>query len=142
MKEFAVSAAAAAKGYHFTVPENLQPNVVALVKNLLQPINDATGWKNSINSGYRPRYVNNLVGGAPSSQHLTAEAADNMFYEVGADGKRKRWIPPHEVAAKVIELGLPFDQMILYPGFVHLSYSERRQRKQVLYNKSYTGKRL
>ena len=50
---------------------------------------------------------------------------------------------PYELACKVIELGLQFDQLILYSGFVHLSYKKSgEQRMQILYNKSYKGKKL
>lgn len=142
MKEFAVSAKAAAMKRSFTVPENLQPNVVALVTNLLQPISDATGWVNVISSGYRPKWLNDAVGGSDTSQHMTAEAADCNFYERKADGKIGRKLTTFEVMREVKALGLPFDQMIGYPNFVHLSYSVRRQRGQVLYNRSYTGKRI
>lgn len=142
MKEFAVSARAAAMQRSFIVPNNLQPNVVALVINLLQPISDATGWANLITSGYRPEWLNKLVDGSATSQHMTAEAADCNFFERRPDGTLGRKIPTHEVMAEVKRLGLPFDQMIGYNTFVHLSYSERRQRGEVLYNRSYTGKRI
>ena len=141
MSEFAVSAAASAKGHTIVIPEDLKPNIVALVINLLQPICDATGWKDKINSGYRDDFTNNLVGGAKGSQHTKGEAADNMFY-VLKNGKAE-YLKPIEVLRKVIELNLDFDQMIAYPGFVHLSYTtDRKNRKQVLYNKSYKGEKL
>ena len=141
MSEFAVSAAASAKGHTIVIPEDLKPNIVALVINLLQPICDATGWKDKINSGYRDDFTNNLVGGAKGSQHTKGEAADNMFY-VLKDGKTE-YLKPIEVLRKVIELNLDFDQMIAYPGFVHLSYTtDRENRKQILYNKSYKGEKL
>lgn len=141
MSEFAVSASASAKGHTIVIPEELKPNIVALVVNLLQPICDATGWKDKVNSGYRDEFTNNLVGGAKGSQHTKGEAADNMFYKF-VDGKAE-YLKPIEVLRKVIELNLDFDQMIAYPGFVHLSYTtDRENRKQVLYNKSYKGEKL
>ena len=64
-----------------------------------------------------------------------------MFY-VLKNGKAE-YLKPIEVLRKVIELNLDFDQMIAYPGFVHLSYTtDRKNRKQVLYNKSYKGEKL
>lgn len=142
LKEFEVSAKAQAMGRTFTVPANLIPNVVHLVRNLLQPISDATGWANVITSGYRPGWLNKTVGGSPTSQHLIAAAADCNFYERKPGGGLGRKIPTYEVLAKVRELGYKFDQMIAYPNFVHLSYTATRQRMQVLYNKSYTGRKL
>lgn len=144
LSEFAVSETARRRGITFTVPDQYVGNVLALVKNVLQPINDATGWKNKVNSGYRPPEVNKMVGGVPTSQHLTAQASDNMYFVPNDNGVGvKRWVTPYEVLKKVKELGIVFDQMIAYNGFVHLSYrSKGTNRMQVLYNKSYTGKRL
>lgn len=143
LNEFAVSATAAARGIKLEVPDWAVCNVKTLVEKLLQPINDATGWRNQVTSGYRSPEVNKLVGGVPSSQHLTGMASDNKFYEVDGAGKFKRWVTPIEVLRAVKGLGIEFDQMIAYPSFVHLSYNPARpNRRQVLYNKSYTGKRL
>lgn len=133
MREFSVSVSYPhlAKG----VPVEFQPNVRALVLNLLQPICDATGWICQISSGYRSPELNKAVGGAKTSQHLRGEASDNIF-------KNTIRIPSYEVLKKVVELGLDFDQMIAYPTFVHLSYRKGMNRKQILYSKSYKGKRL
>ena len=141
MKEFAVSATASVKGIKIIIPEDVKPALRTLVLHLLQPICDATGWSDLINSGYRPPEVNRLVGGAAGSQHLKGEAADNMFY-YKKDGKTV-FVKPIDVLREVVRLGLDFDQMIAYPTFVHLSYTGKRpNRRQILYNKSYRGERL
>jgi hypothetical protein len=141
MAEFSASATAAAAGIPNVIPENVKPAIQALVLNLLQPLCDAAGWHDRINSGYRSPEVNKLVGGVETSQHRTGEASDNVFYAVKPNGGGYN-IPPIDVARKVVEAGLDFDQMILYPGFVHLSYTTKRaNRKQILYNKSYKGEK-
>jgi len=141
MAEFGVSATASAKGISNVIPEYVKPAIRSLVLDLLQPICDATGWHDLINSGYRSPEVNKLVGGVPTSQHLKGEAADNMFYKK-VNGKTV-YIAPIEVLRAVVSSGLDFDQMIAYNGFVHLSYTTTRaNRRQILYNKSYTGSRL
>ncbi|MFV0538838.1 MAG: D-Ala-D-Ala carboxypeptidase family metallohydrolase [Dysgonomonas sp.] len=141
LSEFAVSATASAKGHTIIIPEIIIPNIIILVENLLQPICDATGWHDTINSGFRDDFTNNLVGGVPNSQHRTGEAADNRFFR--KDGTKKIYLLPIDVLKKVVELKLNFDQMIAYNGFVHLSYTaKRKNRKQILYNRSYTGRRL
>ena len=142
MEEFSVSASfpKLAKG----VPVEYQDEVKALVLNILQPICDQTGWTDIILSGYRSPELNEAVGGAGSikkggniSQHTIGEAADNLFKD------KNGAVPIIDVLKKVVELGLDFDQMIAYPNFVHLSYTKRRKnRRQVLYNKSYTGRRI
>lgn len=142
LSEFAVSDTAAKRGIYFTVPENYVPHVRALVDNLLQPISSATGWTNVISSGYRPPNVNSMVGGVDTSMHLVAEAADCNFNTGG------RKVAPIDVAEKVLALQKAgvikaFDQMILYPTFVHLSYTARRaNRNQVLYSSTYRGRRV
>lgn len=138
--EFAVSATAAKKGIKITIPEALKPNIKALVINVLQRLCDARGWQDAINSGYRPKVVNDMVGGSPTSQHMTAEAADNMFY-TRVDGKVK-YVEPIDALRTLLNLNIDFDQAIIYPTFLHISYTtKRKNRRQVLYNKSYKGAR-
>ena len=109
--------------------------IKSLVDNLLQPLREAIKKPLKISSGYRCLKLNShhRIGGSPTSQHVMGEAADVWCATM----------TPYELACKVVELGLEYDQMILYPGFVHLSFTERRgNRMQILYNKSYTGKKL
>lgn len=137
LSEFSASTTARQKGISNEIPETVKPAVRALVLNLLQPICDYAGWRDRINSGYRCPALNAAVGGAATSQHVKGEAADNAFY--GASGN----IPTIDVLREVLASGLPFDQMIAYPTFVHLSYVEGRpNRKEVLYSSTYKGPRL
>ena len=117
------------------IPINIRPAIIALVTHILQPICDKTGWTCKINSGYRSIELNRAVGGAPASQHMVGEAADCMFM------KDKKPVPIIEVLK--VGKDFNFDQMIAYPTFVHFSYTRlRANRKMVLYNSSYVGKRL
>lgn len=105
--------------------------VRALVLEVLQPLRDAWGKPLHVNSGYRCSDLNRLVGGVPTSQHVKGEAAD-----IATD-------TPAELAQLALELGLPFDQMILYPTFVHFSHKlNGGQRGQILYNRRYKGKKI
>lgn len=104
-----------------------------LTLTVLQPLRDAWGEPLKINSGYRcPRLnAHPAIGGAPTSQHIKGEAAD-----IHADH-------PCKLAQLAYDLGLPYDQMIIYPTFVHFSHKKGGpQRGQVLYNKSYKGRRV
>ena len=135
MDEFNVSASHPdlAKG----IPINIRPAIIALVVHVLQPICDKTGWTCTINSGYRSIELNRAVKGALSSQHMKGEAADCVFKK---DGKAVKIIDVMKVAK---DNCINFDQMIAYPTFVHFSYTRlRANRKMVLYNSSYVGKRL
>lgn len=109
----------------------VRDNIKALVDNLLQPLRDAWDAPLFINSGYRCPELNEAVGGVPTSQHVLGMAAD-----VGCSN-------PYELAKLVKKLRLPFDQMGLYPTFVHLSYrDDGENRGQIFYSKNYKGKRL
>ena len=105
--------------------------IYELVIEVLQPLRDAWGEPLHVNSGYRCKELNELVGGVPTSQHVKGEAAD-----IAADN-------PYKLACLASNLKLPYDQMILYPEFVHFSHKlNGEQRGQILYNKSYKGERL
>lgn len=109
----------------------VKENIKSLVEDVLQPLRDAYGKPLRINSGYRCPELNSLVGGSPSSQHIKGEAAD-----IGCS-------KPAELAQLAYDLHLPFDQMIVYHDFVHFSHKRSgRQRKQILYAKTYKGDRI
>lgn len=113
----------------------VRDSIKSLVDNLLQPLRDVIKKPLNISSGYRCPALNShhRVGGSKTSQHVKGEAADV-------------WCPtmtPYELACKIVELGLEYDQCILYPGFVHLSFTNKmRNRMQILYNKSYKGQKI
>lgn len=115
-----------------TTPE-VRDAVKALVVNVLQPLRDKTGRPLKINSGYRCPELNAKVGGVATSQHCKGEAADVWCTT----------LTPYQLARVVLENGIPYDQMILYPSFLHLSFrKDGEQRGQLLYNASYKGKRF
>lgn len=109
----------------------VRDNIIALVREVLQPLRDAWGRPLVINSGYRCPKLNKAVGGVAESQHVKGEAAD-----VACDN-------PQELARLVVRLGLDFDQMIVYPTFVHLSHTEEKvNRRQILYSHDYKGEEV
>ena len=109
----------------------VRDSIQALTENVLQPLRDAWGKPLKVNSGYRCKALNAAVGGAPTSQHLKGEAADIAAGD------------PVKLARLAVKLGLPFDQMILYPTFVHFSHRlNGEQRGQICYNWRYTGKKV
>jgi uncharacterized protein YcbK (DUF882 family) len=110
-------------------------NIKLLCSKVLQPLRDYINRAININSGYRCLKLNELVGGSATSKHVLGQAAD--FYIEG--------ISPFDIAKTVMELNLDFDQMILYPTFVHISYTDpeiRENRKQLLYNQAYKGSKI
>ena len=103
------------------LPPFARENIEALVRNVLDPVREKLGKPIQVNSGYRCKSHNEAVGGVKGSQHLVGEAADLRI-----DGS------PEELANAIKESG-KFDQLIIYPGFVHVSWKRNGQnRKQVL----------
>ncbi|MCD7931386.1 MAG: D-Ala-D-Ala carboxypeptidase family metallohydrolase [Tannerellaceae bacterium] len=98
-------------------------NLRRLCVSVLQPLREKYGKPLYINSGYRCPELNKIVGGVATSQHVYGEAAD-----VRCDNSRK-------LLATLLNFGLDFDQAILYPDFLHISYREGMNRKQILYAK-------
>lgn len=140
-REFEKSAIADRRGYcNVIVDVQVRDAVRALTLNVLQPLRDGLGMPVIISSGYRCPQLNAdpAVGGAPSSQHVKGEAAD--IHVDLPDGSR---MPSVELARRIVALQLPYDQVIIYPTFVHVSHKlEGEQRGRILYNKSYKGPRV
>ena len=102
-----------------------------LVLTVLQPLRDDWGLPLHVNSGYRCPALNKAVGGVATSQHVKGEAAD-----IKADN-------PITLAQLAYDMHLPYDQMIIYPTFVHFSHKKGGpQRGNILYNKSYKGRHV
>ena len=99
----------------------IEDNVNALVENVLDPARERLGKPIMVNSGFRCVVHNRKVGGASSSQHMRGEAADLRI-----NGK------PEMLARVIVENGV-FDQLIIYPTFVHVSYKRNGcNRKEIL----------
>lgn len=132
--EFEDSAVAKKYGINNRIPSaEVRTAIDRLVWHVLQPLRDAYGKSLHINSGYRCKELNEHkeIGGVEGSQHRLGEAADIAC------------TTPYKLATLALRLRLPFDQMILYPNFVHFSHkAEGAQRGQVLYNRRYNGKKI
>ena len=110
---------------------DVRDNIVALVNNVLEPLRTKWGGPLMINSGYRCPELNKAVGGVETSQHCKGMAAD------------VRCTDPFALATLAKRMKLPFDQMILYPSFVHFSHKrEGENRCQILYSSKYNGPKL
>lgn len=132
LSEFTYSKTAEKNGIDNSVKqEYILNNLKELCFQVLQPLRDKINKPITINSGYRCLKLNELVGGVPTSQHVLGQACDIKV----------KGMTSYEIAKVIMELYLPFDQLILYPNFVHVSISPR-DRRQLLYNKSYKGKQF
>lgn len=105
------------------LPDGVEANLKALVTEVLEPARQRLGIPIMVNSGYRCPKHNALVGGVANSQHMKGEAADIRC----ADNK---------LLAEIIEQKGNFDQLIIYPTFLHVSYKRHgNNRKQIIIKK-------
>lgn len=124
VKELSHSDTALAKGIdNFPTAEAIS-NLTKLVDNVLDPLREKYGKPIKVSSGYRSAMLNRSVNGATSSQHRLGEAAD---ITVGSKEENKKLF-------EIIKNELLFDQLIDEKNFswVHVSFREGRNRKQVL----------
>jgi hypothetical protein len=106
-------------------------NFKLLAEKVFEPIREHFGVPIHISSGYRSKELNAKIGGSSSSQHCKGEAID-----IDMDGS-----PSGVTNADIynfIKENLEYDQLIWEfgttenPDWVHVSYSETKNRKQRL----------
>ncbi len=123
------------------MPEEAKANLTALVEKVLDPARERYGAAIHVNSGYRTEAYNKKVGGVKGSQHCCkngSAAADVCAVHEGF-GCVADWKAANQKIAKAIVEGGEWDQMILYPTFIHVSWKRNGfNRKQVL-RKTVTG---
>ena len=128
----------------FTPTQDIVNNLTLLCTKVLQPIRDILKDTLTVSSGYRCPRLNAKIGGAytiingkpvQSSQHCFGQAADISYLKQGAEHNNL-------ILAAVKELmsdpEFVFDQCIVEfgtdanPAWVHISFSEKKNRMQVL----------
>lgn len=117
-------------------PEHLK-NLITLCEKVLEPIRMKFGPIN-ISSGYRSKILNHYIGGSLNSQHCEAKACDIDMDGMGG--------PSNTEIFNYIKDSLEFDQLIWEfgdnnkPDWVHVSYNEGKNRKQMLKALKVNGK--
>lgn len=79
----------------------------------------------TITSARRTPEQNKSCNGAPNSQHLKGEAIDIKPYGSTTYGHLLEYIHSYSDNVHV------FDQLILYPTFIHLSFGDRNRRQVI-----------
>lgn len=101
-----------------------------VVKFVYDPVCDHLGTVR-INSGYRSKELNHAIGGSTTSQHCKGEALDLSFNGIKS-------VNTNSTIFYYIFHNLEFDQLIWEfgtdknPQWVHVSYSTKFNRKEVL----------
>ena len=116
LTEFSRSDTAGRRGIDNSIPPECRRSIEALVDAVLDPLREAWGKPITVTSGYRCKKLNSMLPTASrTSQHMTGEAAD---ISVGSPIDNRR------LAQKLLDLKLPFDQLINEHDWewVHVSY--------------------
>lgn len=101
-------------------------NLERLCVCTLEPIRRFLDEPVFISSGFRCPRLNEVLKGARNSQHRYGEAADFCF-----NSFKNRW---YEVVIYLITSPhIPFDQLIIYPTFLHISLSSQNRREVLDY---------
>lgn len=105
--------------------------IEALVHNVLDPAREKLGAKVIVSSGYRCPHHNDFEcpGASKTSQHKRSEAAD---LQTGSLAGNRR-------LAKIIVENGRFDQLIIYPTFVHVSWKRQGGNRKQILRKTATG---
>ena len=123
VRELTRSDTAARKGIDNTPTPTAEQHLRSLVEHVLDPLREAYGKPIYVNSGYRSPALNSAVGGTRNSQHMKGQAAD---IRAGTPIETRR-------LGRLLQASdLPFDQLIFYPTFLHVSWSPT-PRRQVLH---------
>ena len=128
LREMTESLTAVKHGIVNEAPPEAVENLRRLCQGTLEPLREKLGLPIIITSGYRTKALNDKLAHASStSQHMRGEAAD--FY-VGKDSREELIKAFREILQNPV---IDFDQVILYPTFIHVSYvSKERNRHGIL----------
>lgn len=108
------------------LPNGLEENMTALVEEVMDPAREKLGKPIICNSGFRCPIHNAYVKGASQSQHMRCEAMDCHC----ADNRK---------LAQIIVAQGKFDQLIIYPTFIHVSYKKAGGNRKQILKKTATG---
>lgn len=121
LQEFIESDTADRLGIDNTPTEQAVENITLLCTKLLQPLRSLYGKPMIVESGFRVKELNDLLpNSSPTSDHMNGLAADIKCEN------------PKVLLSCLLSSDLMFDQAILYPTFLHLSYRPTRCRQQVI----------
>ena len=144
LKEFTESATARKHGLNNTPPPEAVENLRALCVQTLEPLREALGLPIIITSGYRCKTLNDkLAHSSERSQHMEGCAAD--FYVAqgpvsgsrGQDSRSTSGLSRRELLIKafrqiILDESIDYDQLILYPSFIHVSYVNREHNRRTI----------
>ena len=98
-------------------------NATIVINKILEPTRMHFNQPLKVNCIFRCPALNKIDGGVPTSQHLEGKAVDFTLLNVTL-----------QEIVDYIRHNLDFDQLILESTWVHCSYNQGKNRKEVLKN--------
>ena len=136
LKEFVASETAERHGIDNTPSVEAVENLRRLCEGTLEPLREALGQPVVITSGYRCKTLNELlVHHSRKSQHMAGQAADLYIgsgLTVHGSGLSRRELLIRAFREILQNPKIDFDQLILYPTFIHVSYVSRDKNRRKL----------
>lgn len=122
LDEMTSSQEAARRGIDNTPTLEALQNLPKLAQ-LMESVRTHLGVPIIVSSGFRSKALNDAIGGAPSSQHLTGQACDFIAPGFGS---------PLTVCCHLVDQSaVDYDQLIQEGRWVHISWAPK-PRRQVL----------
>ena len=144
LREFTESATAMKHGIDNRPTPEVVENLKRLCQHTLEPLREKLGLPIVITSGFRTKELNDIIVHASrKSQHMEGRAAD--FYVVSGSKIQDSGQASHrELLIKAFRLiitdeSIDFDQLILYPNFIHVSYVSQEKNRHQLTRASSNG---
>ena len=150
LSELCVSRKAEEHGIANIPPDEAVANLRRLCEGCLEPLREALGLPVVITSGFRTKELNNLVAHASAtSQHIQGQAADLYVGQSPVQSSLTKFKATPSITRFKVQSDrellikafreilqnpkIDFDQLILYPNFIHVSYvSKERNRRGIL----------
>lgn len=136
--EMCESRTASRYGIVNVAPPEAVENLKRLCKHTLEPLREALGLPVVTTSGYRCQRLNEILAhSARRSQHMIGCAADFYIGQGSASRSRFQVSGHRERLIKAFRLiltvpGIDFDQLIIYPTFIHVSYVGRELNRHYI----------
>lgn len=154
LNEFTESPTARKHGIANVPPAEAVDNLKRLCENTLEPLREALQLPVVITSGFRTKALNDILAHASKrSQHMQGQAADFYVGEGLVSGSKiqdssdlqletgessLKLETPRQRLIRAFRLiiqndAIDYDQLILYPTFIHVSYvSKEKNRRTIL----------
>ena len=139
LKEMTDSQTAVKYGIANVPSEQEIENLSRLCQGTLEPLREALQLPVVITSGFRTKALNDkLAHPSERSQHMLGQAADFYVSSAGSIVQGSKVQGRRELLIKAFREILTnpkidYDQLILYPNFIHVSYvSKERNRHNIL----------